>query len=202
MIPADLAPDRTWAGFRRAALRNVEAAFDNVDSNLIASIIGDIHSRDRIFVAGSSDSHSLLKYLHFLGSMVSSSFRLAEPGDGGFADDILDMNDRDAVICLSSTPEGKTALRVAKLGRERGTLVVGIAESPTTPLAAVSDHLLVVPFQSPSFFRSHVGVLAILETFVGILESASGPAATERIDRIEADRLRLERFRDEGATGA
>ena len=202
MIPADLAPDRTWAGFRRAALRNVEAAFDNVDSNLIASIIGDIRSRDRIFVAGSSDSHPLLKYLHFLGSMVSSSFRLAEPGDGGFADDILDMNDRDAVICLSSTPEGKTALRVAKLGRERGTLVVGIAESPTTPLAAVSDHLLVVPFQSPSFFRSHVGVLAILETFVGILESTSGPAATERIDRIEADRLRLERFRDEEATGA
>ena len=199
MTPADRPHSGTWTAFRLAALGNLGAAFENVDSDQLASIADDIRSRDRIFVAGAGASHYLVKYLHFIGSMASPSFRLLELEGGSFFDDIIDMSDRDALVFLSPAPAARATIRVAEVGRERGTLVVGIIESPTMPLAALSHRLLVVPFHGPSFFRSHVAVLAIIETLVGFIISGGGPAAVDRSDRIEADRLRFEPYWDDEA---
>ena len=189
---AENAAEALWDGFRRAALGNLAAAFDNVGSALAASLTDDLRSRNRIYVAATRAPHFLARYLHTIGNMATPSFRLVGRDTGSFGDDLVDLGANDALICLASTTTAaESAVRIAEMGRERGALVIGITESRTTPLAAVSDRLLLVPVESPSFFRSHVGALAVVEMLVGFIMAGAGEAAAERIARIEAERRRF-----------
>lgn len=188
---AENAAEALWDGFRQAALANLAAAFDNVGSALAASLTDDLRSCNRIYVAATRAPHFLARYLHTIGNMATPTFRLIGRDTGSFGDDLVDLAANDALICLASTTTAESAVRIAEMGRERGALVIGITESRTTPLAAVSDRLLLVPVESPSFFRSHVGALAVVEMLVGFIMAGAGEAAAERIARIEAERRRF-----------
>jgi len=188
---ADRRPEELWHQFRQTALGNLAATFENVDSALIAELADELRSRDRIYLAAAHASQHVARYLQSLGNMVAPSFRLIGRETGSVSDGLVDITGRDAVICLAAAlPSGGT-IRVAKLAQERGALIVGITESRTTPLAAISDRLLIVPVQSPSFFRSHVSALAIVEMLVGFIVLGAEQTATDRIERIEADRRRF-----------
>ena len=195
MSAASREQEAMWAGFKEAALGNLAAAFENVGPRLVAGLADDIRSRNHVYVAGARTSHWLAGYLHRVANMASPSFCLVHPESGEFVDDVADMSDRDALICLSSLPSAGFLGDVARIGRERGALVITIAHDSATPLAALSDHLLVAPQHGASFFQSHVAVLALVEALVGLIALGEGPAATNRIERIEADRLLFERLR-------
>ena len=183
---------RCGNGFRQAALGNLAAAFDNVGSALAASLTDDLRSPQTGSTSAATRApHFLARYLHTIGNMATPSFRLVGRDTGSFGDDLVDLGANDALICLASTTTAESAVRIAEMGRERGALVIGITESRTTPLAAVSDRLLLVPVESPSFFRSHVGSLAVVEMLVGFIMAGAGEAAAERIARIEAERRRF-----------
>ena len=184
----------TWSACRQTALANLGAAFENVDADLIGSIADDLRPRDRVFVAGADTSYAAAIYLYLIGRLSLPSFQLLELEFGAFLDDIVDMTHRDAVVCLSPTPSSKAMLRLAELARERGALVVTLSDSRSAPLSALSDRVLIVPQRGPSRFHSHVAVLAIVELLVACILSGEGEAASERIDRIQADRLLLERL--------
>ena len=188
---ADRGSQALWEAFRHAALGNLEAAFKNVDSAVIASVADEVRARDRVYLVATYAPHQLARYLHSIGSMAAPSFRLVGRDGSRFADDLVDIGERDALICLSSTSSDEAAVHVARIGRERGALVIGITESRTTSLAAVADRLLLVPLGSPSFFQSHVGTVAVIEMLVGFIVHGTGSAATQRIDRILLERRRF-----------
>ena len=188
---ADRGSRELWEAFRQAALANLGAVFENVGAAVIAPLADEVRSRDQVYVVATHASHQLARYLHSIGSMATPSFRLIGRDAGRFADDLVDIGERDALICLSSTSSDEATVEVARIGRERGALVIGITEGRTTSLAAVSDRLLLAPLGSPSFFQSHVGTVAVIEMLVGFIVLGTGPAATERIERILAARQRL-----------
>lgn len=191
--PGSTARD-AWSACREAALASLGAAFENVHADLIGSIADDLRRRDRVFVAGAHGSYAAAIYLYFIGRLPLPSFQLLELEFGAFLNDIVDMTNRDAVVCLSPTPSSKAILRLAELAREREALVVTLTDDPSGPLCALSDRALIVPQGGPSRFHSHVAVLAIVELLVACILSGEGEAASERIDRMEADRLLMERL--------
>ena len=188
---AENAADALWAGFQQATLGRVAAAFDNVGSAVAASLATDLHSRNRIFIAATHAPHFRARYLHTIGNMATPAFRLVGRDAGSYGDDLVDLGADDALTCLASSTTGTSTVQIAQLARERGALVVGITESRTTSLAAVSDRLLLVPVESPSFFRSQVGTLAILEMLVGFIRVDAGEAARKRVAQIETGRQRF-----------
>lgn len=185
-----------WAGFRRSALSNLSVVFDNLDTDVVAAIAHDLRSRDHVYVAGERAAHYLAQYVQFVANTVSPAFRIVHLDGDMFVEDVVDMTDRDALVCLSATSSPSALVRVAELARERDALVIAIADGSASRLAEISDYLLTVPRQGPSFFDSHVAVLAAVETLIGFVALGAGPAGRDRINRIEADRLILERSQE------
>ncbi|MCY3856274.1 MAG: SIS domain-containing protein [Rhodospirillales bacterium] len=182
-----------WAAFRRSALSNLSAVFDNLDLDVVAEVAHDLRSRDHVYVAGERAAHYLAQYVRFVASTVSPAFRLVDLDGNTFVEDVVDMTDRDALVCLSAASSPGALVRVARLARERDALVIAIVDGSPSRLAGLSDRLLTVPRQGPSFFESHVAVLAVVETLIGLVALGAGHAGRNRINRIAADRLMLER---------
>lgn len=187
--PTD-APKATWSAFRRAASRNLEAAFESADPPAFAAIADALRARRTLYVAGARESHGLARYLHAIASLASPAFRLVGHDGGIQADDLVDIGEDDALICLAASPAPKAVHDAARLARERGALVVAIAHGPPSALTALSHHVLAVPQHSPSFFPSHLGMLAVAELLVGFIMAGTEEAVSERIGRIRATRQR------------
>ena len=184
------APEATWSAFRHAASRNLEAAFENTGPPMLAAIADELRVRRNLYVAAARESHGVARYLHAIASLASPAFRLVGHDGGIQVDDLLDIGEDDALICLAASPTPKAVHNAALLAREQGALVVAIAHNPPPALAALSDHLLPVPQDSPSFFPSHIGMLAVAEMLVGFIVTGSEDAVTDRIERIRATRQR------------
>jgi len=189
--------DAVWEAFRSAAFECVKSVFDQVDAALVSLVAAELRKREHIYVVGMQASESFAKYLHYIGGMVSPVMRVLGRSGGILADDVVDMGDRDALICVSLRPCAKLTIEVAALARQRNTYVVGITDSRTSPLAAVSDEVLLTSTESPSFFQSNIGATAIVEMLVGYLMIGEGPEGIQRISKIEADRRRLNEYWNE-----
>jgi len=195
---ADRGIEAVWSSFRDAAFASIKSVFDHIDATLISATAEELHKRRRIYLAGMQASHPFVRYLSYIAGMASPSIFLVGREGSVLADDLADLGDRDAIICLAITPCARVTVEIAEIARQRGAFVVGITDSRASPLAALSDKILLTPTESPMFFESYIGSTAIIEMLIGFYAIGEGPSALSRIERIEADRRRLGEYWDEG----
>jgi len=195
---ADRGIEAVWSSFRDAAFASIKSVFDHIDATLISAIAEELHKRRRIYLAGMQASHPFVRYLSYIAGMASPSIFLVGREGSVLADDLADLGENDAIICLAITPCARVTVEVAEIARQRGAFVVGITDSRASPLAALSDKILLTPTESPMFFESYIGSTAIIEMLIGFYVIGEGPSALRRIERIEADRRRLGEYWDEG----
>lgn len=183
--------EAVWTSFREAALKSVEDVYARIDARAIAAVAEKLLKKDTIFVAGMQSSYPFADYFSYVGGMVASKIRLLGRRRGIIADDLIEISKRDALVCLAIQPCARATVQVAELAYDRGVYVVGITDSPASPLAAFSSEVIVTSCSSPLFFDSYVGSTAIIELLIGFMTLRSGSDVVDRITQIEADRHRL-----------
>lgn len=179
------------SAFRQASLANIEHLFAAIESDLIGEVAEKLIAARRVYVAGMQASFAYANYFQYVGYMARPNWVLARNRNGVFADGVVDMGRDDALVAIAIQPCARDTIRLAQMAQERGTTVVGVTDSRTTPLAARSDIVLAVPTRSPQFFESYVSTTALLETLIGFVVAKSGQDAVENIDRVELCRREL-----------
>ena len=176
--------------FREAALLNVSALFDQLDPGALDRAVRALAGARQVLVAGALETHALANYFQGVAALGFRNWRLAARHNGELACLSEPLTNADVVVGIAFKPWAVDTIEVARHGRRSGSRVVGITDQRTSPLAATSDDILIVPIQSPSFFLSYVAATALIEVLAGMVVAHGGPAAIERIGRME--RLRLE----------
>lgn len=183
-----------WEDFRNATLGNLTAIFDSIDPDYFASVAKVMNEARHIYLVGMQASASFSAYAHYIGGMASGKIRLVR-GDGGvYADPVADIGARDLMITISQQPSSRTAVELAILARERGAQVLAITDSPASPVALEADYVLLGPNRSPLFFESYAGITVLIEALIGFFTIGQPSGVVERIERIEADRLRMNEY--------
>lgn len=186
-----------WSAFQTACATNIQHIFASLDGRTVEQIASRIIAAQRVFVVGMQASYSFASYFHYVGRMAHPNWLLLGSKDGGLADDVVSMGAEDALIAISLQPYAKDTIRVARMAARRGTPVIGITDSRTSPLAACSTTVITVPTESPQFFDSYVATTALIEALVGFTIVKGGPDAVENIDRVERCRRALGEYWDE-----
>jgi DNA-binding MurR/RpiR family transcriptional regulator len=101
------------------------------------------------------------------------------------------MNEEDVLVAIAMPPSARESIMIAEFAREKGARVIGITSSRVSTLAARSDHILVVPMQSPQFFESYVATIFLLEILIGFVVAKGGKEVVRRIESVEKCRRRL-----------
>lgn len=183
--------DHTLDAFERAALLNVGALFDHVDRAVLERAARALTGARQVLVAGTFESHSAANYFHCVGAMGFRNWHLLTWHNGESTFRVDSLTGDDVMVGISIEPWAVETVNVARHARESGARVVGITDRRTSPLAAYSDDILLVPVQSPSFFPSYVAVTALVEVLVGTVVARGAKSVVEKIDDLERCRREM-----------
>ena len=186
--------EHTLDAFQQAALLNVNALFEQLDRTVLDRAVRALAGARQVLVIGMQESHSAANYLHCVTATGFPNWRLVTRHNGEFACLLKPPTDADVVVAIALEPWAIDTIKVARHARDSGARVVGITDRRTSPLAACSDDILLVPIQSPSFFQSYVAVTALVEVLAGMVVAHGGRSVIENIDNLERCRREMDAY--------
>lgn len=182
----DVDPDLVGAQLRRD-LANVEELVDGLDVEDVEELARSIVSARRTLIASTGSyaavGHILAHQCRFLGHDI----RLEARGGSYLAHEAANLAPNDLLIVIGFWRDRASHLRIAQFARSRGTRVVVLTDSRSSPLAQVASQVIDVPTESTAFYQSMVAALA----FVYAVVNAVWQLDRERSENVARDAQRL-----------
>ena len=186
-----------YAEMVSAALGNIEATFANINEAQLKAAAEAIWGSRHTFTLGVGVNSANAQNFTYLASTGMVQFH-AIPRIGSTAtDDLAWADERDVLIAITCKPYRREVLDAVKIARDQGMTVIGISDSPASPVVAGSEHGFVVSADTPQFFPSSVSTIALLETLLSFVIAVASPEIVQRVDRFHKRRHELGLYREE-----
>ncbi len=120
----------------------------------------------RTYFLGLRASHGLALYLHYTYGLLASNGVLAHGLGGTLSDQLGDLDSGDLLVAISLAPYTRQTVDAVAQALEQGADLMVLTDSALSPIARSAAHALLFRADSPSFFQSMVGALALTEALV------------------------------------
>ncbi|WP_298850861.1 MurR/RpiR family transcriptional regulator [uncultured Ruegeria sp.] len=180
-----------YADMIGAAIQNIEETFAGIDAKRLKAAAEDIWSCRQIFTLGVGVNNSNARNFTYLASTGMKQFHaIPRPGSTP-VDDLAWADEQDVLIAITCRPYRTEVIEAIKLARQQGLTVVGISDSPASPVILNAQHGFVVAADTPQFFPSSVSTIALLETLLSFVIAVSSDEIVERVERFHQRRHQL-----------
>jgi DNA-binding MurR/RpiR family transcriptional regulator len=177
-----------------SALRNIEETFASISAEQLQSAAKTIWNARQVFTLGVGVNSANAQNFSYLASTGMAQFH-AIPRMGSTAtDDLARAAASDVLIAITCRPYRTEVVEAVKIAREQGLHIIGVSDSPASPVILGADHGFVVVADTPQFFPSSVSVIALLETLLSFVIANASPEIVERVDKFHARRHALGRY--------
>nr|WP_290700041.1 MurR/RpiR family transcriptional regulator [Halomonas sp. UBA3074] len=161
------------------SLRRLEATADRLTS------------ARKVYVLGLRSSHAVAWHFHYVMTLLGErSVHLEGPGGTG-GDALIRATSEDVLLVISIKPYATGALELAQLAKAQGVGIVSITDSEVSPLAALSEQVVLCPTESDSFFHTLTPALAISEVLCSLLAAFDRPKTLEALQQADKHLLHL-----------
>ncbi|WP_170426912.1 MurR/RpiR family transcriptional regulator [Ruegeria arenilitoris] len=186
-----------YADMVGAAIRNIEETFAGIDAASLKSAAEDIWNCRQIFTLGVGVNNSNARNFTYLASTGMKQFHaIPRPGSTP-VDDLAWADEQDVLIAITCHPYRTEVIDAIKLARQQGLTVIGISDSPASPVILNAQHGFVVAADTPQFFPSSVSTIALLETLLSFVIAVSSDEIVERVERFHQRRHQLGLYAEE-----
>jgi len=164
-----------------AAIGNLEDTFAGIDSHELQAAAKAIAKSRHTYTLGVGVNYSNAQNFAYLASTGMQQV-YAIPRNGSTAsDDLAWANHEDVLIAMTCKPYRTEVVDAVVIAREQGVRVIGISDSPASPIVANSEFGFVVAVDTPQFFPSSVSTIAVLETLLSFVVGVGNPKIVERV---------------------
>ncbi|MGB0506921.1 MAG: MurR/RpiR family transcriptional regulator [Pikeienuella sp.] len=185
-----------YADMVNAALRNIEDTFGGISEADLSAAADTIWSARQVFTLGVGVNSANAQNFTYLATTGMVDFH-AIPRMGSVAtDDLAFADQRDVVIAITCKPYRTEVIEALAVAREQGVQVIGISDSPASPVILGADHGFVVSAETPQFFPSSVSTIALLETLLSFVIAGASPEIVKRVENFHERRHRLGLYRE------
>lgn len=180
-----------------SALRNIEETFAGISETDLKAAAETIWNCRQVFTLGVGVNNSNAQNFTYLASTGMTQF-IAIPRPGSTpVDDLVWADERDVLIAITCKPYRVEVIEAVRIAREQGVRVVGISDSPASPIIIGSEHGFVVKADTPQFFPSSVSTIALLETLLSFVIASASPKIIERVSKFHQRRHQLGMYQKE-----
>lgn len=172
--------ESTAATSLRHDLDNLRHTISELDAATLDKAIGVISSARRVFFTGGLASGSLAAYAAHTFNRLRGNCRVLSHGDS--AAEILDLTSDDALVVFCFPPYASQTLRLLEAARRQGVVVIGITDSPISPMGTV-DVTLTSRVSGIGPQNSLVAPMAIINVLLNGV-AAGSPGSADRYRRI------------------
>ncbi|WP_300068492.1 MurR/RpiR family transcriptional regulator [uncultured Ruegeria sp.] len=186
-----------YADMIGAAIRNIEDTFAGIDAEGLKAAAEDIWNCRQIFTLGVGVNNSNARNFTYLASTGMKQFHaIPRPGSTP-VDDLAWADEQDVLIAITCHPYRTEVIDAIKLARQQGLTVIGISDSPASPVILNAQHGFVVAADTPQFFPSSVSTIALLETLLSFVIAVSSDEIVERVEQFHQRRHQLGLYAEE-----
>lgn len=143
----------------------------------------------QVFVLGVGSAYPLAHQFWYVARMAFEHIVPIPRHGSQPMDDLAWLRAEDVLVALTFQPYRTETMDAVRRAAAAGTTVIGLTDSPTSPLARHSDHILIAPTHTPQFFESHAAATALLEGLIAVMVARAGDDASARIERFHRQRL-------------
>ena len=180
-----------YADMVTSALANVESTFAGIDAEQMKAAAEAIWDSRNIYVLGVGVNSANAQNFTYLASTGMVQFHAIPKAGSTATDDLAWADKRDLLIAITCKPYRREVLEAVDVAREQGVTIVGLSDSPASPLIIGADHGFVVSCETPQFFPSSISTIAVLETLLSFVIASASPEIVERVEKFHRRRHQL-----------
>lgn len=164
---------------------NIALSLEAIGSDELAAAAKALAGARRIYLVGQRSLFPAAFYVHYACSMFRDDLILLDGSGGTFADGLRGISEEDAILVFSFEPYSRGTIDAARYAADHGATMVAVTDSLVSPLAALTQHLLLVGTDSPAMFRSVVPAMTISQVLVAQILAQGGQEALSRVTESE-----------------
>jgi len=186
-----------YADMVGSAIRNIEESFASLTADQFKAAAEDIWAARNVFTLGVGVNNANARNFTYLASTGMTQFH-AIPRPGSVAvDDLAWADRRDVLIAMTHRPFRTEVVEAVAIAREQGVKIIGISDSPASPIIRGADHGFVVAVDTPQFFPSSVSSIAVLETLLSFVIAVASDEVVDRVAQFHKRRHQLGLYQEE-----
>jgi DNA-binding MurR/RpiR family transcriptional regulator len=180
-------------------VENLRLTYEGIDAAAFEACAERLAAARKIHVTGLRSAFAVGYLFDYACRMFGAGTELLDGRGGTLTDGLRGIGPDDAVLACSFEPYTRETVEVVRFAQGRGAAIVAITDSPLSPIARQAEHPLVVGCESPSFFRSLVGAVSVVQVLVALLIARGGEAALSTLAESEAQLRAFSAYWEEGA---
>lgn len=186
-----------YADMVEGTIRNLEDTFAGIDADRLKAAADAIWSSRQVFTLGVGVMNANARNFTYLASTGMTDFH-AIPGPGSTAiDDLAWADQRDVLIAMTCRPYRTEVIEAVRIAREQGLTIIGISDSPASPIIRAAQHGFVVAADTPQFFPSSVAMIGLLETLLSFVIAVASDEVVDRVETFHRRRHQLGIYEEE-----
>jgi len=180
-----------YADMVEGSIRNLEETFASIDAEALKTAAEAIWASRQVFTLGVGVNNANARNFTYLASTGMVQFHaIPRPGSTP-TDDLAWADSRDVLIAMSMRPYRSEVVAALNVAREQGMTIIGLSDSPASPIIRAADHGFVVAVDTPQFFPSSVSTIALLETLLSFVIAVASEEIVERVEKFHDRRHQL-----------
>ncbi len=172
-----------YADLAGGTIRNIETTLSSSNENEMKAAAKLLHSARQRYMLGVGINHAIAESFCYLAGMAGLPIETI-PRFGSLAiDDLAQAGPDDVMIAITFKPYRQEVVSAVAQARVQGVKIIGISDSPASPIILDADQSFIVDTDTPQFYTSIVATMALLETLMAFVIADADQSV---IDEIEA----------------
>lgn len=181
-----LSNDKILASVMTADAELIRRTLEQVSQDEFRAVVDAINQAEHIYIQGTRSSSALANflalYLNILhpGVVYVDAFSASQTYE-----QLLRISDRDMCIAISFPRYSKRTITALRFARDRGACAVAITDTPHSPIAQISQHVLLAACDAVSFVDSLVAPLSLINALIAACARKNGNQVYDTLDHLE-----------------
>jgi DNA-binding MurR/RpiR family transcriptional regulator len=169
-------------------MTNIQSSLRAIDADALDDVVGHlVDGGSRVLVLSGDATRGVASQLAGDLGALRDDVSMLEGTDIAVKRQLALLRPTDVLIALDLRRYERWVVEAATRAHAAGVWSVAITDSLLSPLAERAERTFVVSAAGAGPFDSHVGTLAICNVLVAAVADRMRAAATERLDRLEAE---------------
>lgn len=173
------------------AIGNLEETFAAISVADLKAAAEAIWTSRRAYTLGVGVMNANARNFTYLASTGMTDFHAIPKIGSSAVDDLAWAGKQDVLIAMTCRPYRTEVLEAVEIAREQGVTMIGISDSPASPILRAARYGFVVAADTPQFFPSSVATVALLETLLSFVIAVASDEIVERVEGFHRRRHQL-----------
>ena len=199
----DLETGTTLQKYCRNAIAGMENLMNSSSETEFLDTARVIQQAQHVMVIGHRASATLAYYFGYLLKKIRNNVMMYTHYSWDSIDNIALLRESLLLFVIAFPRYPRPTIEVMEYARKYGVKIIGLSDTPTSPIIALADHPIVIEIDFISFVDPFAHILAYFEALIHEIAFMDREKTIRRLSRIEegVKRKRLAFFSDDTNTG-